>query len=159
MQSIPYQISVSTILFLNRENNLKGWEVLYDKYILVMDGLICTLTTDKSIADKIFISLFKRLKQQFFILKANVGLYANVPSYAYKNARKEFIKRGINYTEKLINGNSTHHLFCSQLITLKEVDEKPSISKNEVKQNLHKEFLIFRSKNKVNLPAQQQQHN
>lgn len=147
MQSTASQISDSRILILIKENNLKGWEILYDKFAPVMYGVICTHTADKSLAEEILISLFIRLKYEQILLKENIALCASLLRYTYSNARMELKKRGIHYTEYLIVGNSTHHLFCSQCNTIKEVAVKLRISEKEVKQNLHKEFLMLREKN------------
>ena len=64
MNSTVTKISDTIILNLIRENNLKGWELLYDKYAPVMYGVICTYTTDKVLAEEILIGLFIRLKDE-----------------------------------------------------------------------------------------------
>jgi len=155
MQSIGNQIPDSDSLALIRENNLKDWEQLYDKYAPVMYGVICAHTTDKSQADEILIDLFIRLKNEEILLKINFALCAYIIRYTYTNTRKELKKRGKNYTEIPRLENSAIHHFCSQHTTLKKAAEKLRMSENEVKIKLYEEFLILRSKNNDSNPKQQ----
>ena len=147
MENVTNQILDSTILSLIREKNLTGWEQLYDKYAPIMYGIICTYTIDKSISDKIFINLFMRLKDEEILLKVNFTLCVFILRYTYTNTRKELKKWGIYYTESPFDTNSIIYILCSQSITLKRVASNLKMSETEVKKNLHKEFLTFRSEN------------
>lgn len=147
MEVVTNQISDSTILSLITENNLKGWEQLYDKYCSVMYGIISTHTSDKNLAEKIFIKLFISLKQEGILLKIKFALCACLLRYTYLNTRKELRIRGIISTESRIRENSVLHIFCSQSITTKQVAENFKLSEQEVRQNLRKEFLKLRSQN------------
>lgn len=147
MESVANQISDSTILTLIRENNLKGWEQLYDKYGSLMYGTICTHTIDNNLIDEIFIKLFIRLKQDEILLKIKFALCACLLRYTYLNTKQELKIRGINSTEFPISANCILHTFCSQSITPKKIAADLKISDQEVRQNLHKEFLSLRSQN------------
>ena len=147
MESVANQISDSTILTLIRENNLKGWEQLYDKYGSLMYGTICTHTTDNNLIEEIFIKLFIRLKQEEILLKIKFALCACLLRYTYLNTRQELKIRGINSTESRVRANCVLHTFCSQSITPKKIVANLKISDQEVRQNLHKEFLSLRSQN------------
>ena len=98
MESVANQIPDSNILSLIREKNLRGRELLYDKYAPVMYGIICTHTADKSMADEILIDLFIRLKNEAVVQKISFTLCVCILRYAYNNIRKELKKRRINYT-------------------------------------------------------------
>ena len=145
MESVANQISDSTILNLIRENNFKGWNLLYDKYASIIYGIIYTHTDDKGLADEILISLFIRLKEEQMLLKINFVLCVCILSHTYNNTVQELKRRGINCTESPFMGNSILHIFSSQYTTIKKVAAKFKISKKKVKQNLHKEFLILRT--------------
>jgi len=145
MQSINNKISDSTILALIRENNLSGWEQLYDKYGPVMYGIISTHTSDKTLAEEILIKLFLRLKQKEFILKLSFSLCVYLVRYTYINTKEELKIRGINSSETPIRANSILETLCSQSITTKQVAANLKISEQQVIQNLHKEFLSLRS--------------
>ena len=155
MESVANQISDSTILNLIRENNLKGWNLLYDKYTSMMYGIIYTHKDDKGLADEILINLFIRLKEEQMLLRINFALCVCIPYHTYSNAEQELKRRGINCTESPFMGNSILHIFNSQYTAIKKVAAKFKISKKKVKQNLHKEFLILRSNNQDNHPLQE----
>ena len=150
MESVANQISDSTILNLIRENNLKGWNLLYDKYTSMMYGIIYTHNDDKGLADEILINLFIRLKEEQMLLRINFALCLCIPHHTYSIAEQELKRRGINCTESPFMGNSILHIFNSQYTAIKKVAAKFKISKKKVKQNLHKEFLILRSNNQDN---------
>lgn len=147
MQHIPNLIPDLTIVSLIKENNLKGWELLYDKYAPVIYGAICTHTADKHLSDEILKIIFIRLKSEEMLQKTDFALCIYILRYTYTSTRAELKRRGINYTENPILGNSILHIFCSQQTTVKQVSEKLQLSKTEVKEILHKEFLSFRAKN------------
>jgi len=153
MESVANQISDLNILSLIRENNLRGWEQLYDKYAPVMYGVICIYTTDKSLADKIFIDLFIRLKDEEVLQKIHFTLSVFILRYIHTNTRKELKKWGINYTKPLIEANSIMHSLCSQSITIKRVAANFKMSENEVRKSLRKEFLVLRSQNQIAQPT------
>ncbi len=98
MESVAHQIPDSNILSLIREKNLRGRELLYDKYAPVMYGIIRTHTADKSMADEILIDLFIRLKNEAVVQKIYFTLCVCILRYTYNNIRKELKKRRINYT-------------------------------------------------------------
>ena len=114
MESVANQISDSTILNLIRENNLKGWNLLYDKYTSMMYGIIYTHKDDKGLADEILINLFIRLKEEQMLLRINFALCVCIPYHTYSNAEQELKRRGINCTESPFMGNSILHIFNSQ---------------------------------------------
>lgn len=147
MQTVANQISDSTILSLIGGNIPSGWDQLYDKYAPVMYGVIQAHTGDRKVAEQIFMKLFIRLKQNEILLKINVTLCVCILRYTYINTREELRRRGINYTESPLMGNSVLGIFFSQNTTIAKVATKLKISEKEVKQNLHKEFLLLRSKN------------
>lgn len=157
MESVANQISDSTILTLIRENNLKGWEQLYDKYGPVMYGIICAHTSDKGLAEEIFIKLFISLKQEEIPLKFNLALRICLLRYTHLNTTQGLKIRGINSTEPRIRTNSILHTFCSQSITTKQVAANFKISEQEVTQNLHKDFLTLRSQNQPSQPTQEKE--
>jgi len=137
MESVTNQISDLNMLSLIRENNPEGWEQLYDKYAPVMYGIICTYTTDKSLADKILIDLFIRLKEEEILPKMNFTLCIFILRYTYTNTRAELKKRGIYYTESPIETNSVIHTLYSQSLKIKRFTPNFKISKNEVKNNYY----------------------
>ena len=50
------------------QEQVKGWEYLYDKYSSSMYGIIYTLLKNKNIAEDIFVNLFLHLKENMDIL-------------------------------------------------------------------------------------------
>ncbi len=157
MTSTVSQISDTIILSLIRENNLVGWELLYDKYAAVLYGVICAHTADKAVAEQILTSLFIGLKQGQLLLKVNVALCACLLRYAHTNAREEFKKRGINYTEYPNTKNPILDLLCSQHTTIKKISAQLKLSKTEVKRHLQNEFFMLRPKNEVATVTRQQE--
>ena len=157
MNSTVTKISDKIILNLIRENNLKGWELLYDKYAAVMYGIICTYTADKELAEEILTGLFIRLKDEQRLIKVNVALCACILRYTYTNAREELKKRGINYTEIPNMMSSLLHIFCSQYTTIKKVSTELKVSELEVKQQLQKEIFMLHPQNEVANPTQQRE--
>ena len=157
MNSTVTKISDTIILNLIRENNLKGWELLYDKYAPIMYGVICTYTTDKVLAEEILIGLFIRLKDEQRLIKIDVALCACLLRYTYTNTREHLKKRGINYTEIPNMMSTLLHIFCSQYTTVKKVSEKLKVSEIEVQQQLKKEIFMLRSKNEVSQRTQQRE--
>ena len=154
MDSTVTRISDTIILGLIRENNLKGWELLYDKYAAVMYGVICTYTADRELAEEILTGLFMGLKEEQRLIKVNVALCACILRYTYTNTRKELKKRGINYTEIPNMMSSLIHIFCSQYTTIKKVSTDLKVSEIEVKQQLQKEIFMFRPKIEVDSSPQ-----
>ena len=153
MERAAEQITDLNILSLIRENNLAGWGQLYDKYAPIMYGIIFTYTTDKIFSDKIFIDLFIRLKEDEILLKIDYPLCVFILRYTHLNTRKELKNRGIYYTEPPIEKNSILQTLCSHSLNLKSVAENLGMSEQEVKKNLRKEFLIFRSQNECAQPT------
>jgi len=156
MPWLTNQISDSTILTLIRENDPRGWNQLYDKYAALMYGIICTHTTDIRLAEEIFIQLFIGLKQEEILLKTDGALCVCILRYTQSNTRQELKRRGINYTQTPMMGNSVLDILCCEYATIKEVAAKLNISQKEVQQNLRKELLIIRSKNQDTQPIQKQ---
>lgn len=148
MDGVANQISDLNILSLVRENNLTGWEQLYDKYAPIMYSVICTYTTDMGLADKILINLFLRLKDEKIFLKMNFTLCVFILSYTFTNTRKELKKRGIYYTESPFEVNLIIHTLFSKTLNIGAVAANLKMSEIEVTQNLLNEFLTFRSQNK-----------
>lgn len=157
MQRVTNQISDSTILNFIRENNLSGWDQLYDKYAPIMYGIICTHTADKRLADEILINLFIRLKSEEVLLNINATSCVSILRYTYINTRKALQKRGINYTESPNVGYPTLHIFCSEQTTVKQVADRLNLSKQEIKQLLHQEFLLLRSHNEASQPPREKE--
>ena len=116
MENFTNQISDLTILTLIRENNLKGWEQLYDKYGSVIYGVICSFTSEKNLAEEILIKLFCCLKEEKTILKINFSLCVCLLTFTYYYTRQELKIRGINATESQIGANSFIQNFYSKLI-------------------------------------------
>ncbi len=116
MENLTKQILDSNILTLISENNLKGWEQLYDKYSSVIYGAICSLISEKNLAEEIFIKLFCRLKEERILLKINFSLCVCLLRYTYYYTRQELKIRGINATESRIGANSVVQSFYSQSI-------------------------------------------
>ncbi len=157
MQSAGSQISDTTILSLIRECNVRGWDLFYDKYAPVMYGVICGHISDKGVAEEILIKLFINLKHERILLNVDFALCVCILRYTYCNTRKELKRRGIAYSESPVMSNSMLDIFCTQYITIAQVAAKLNISKKEVKQNLHIETLILRSKYRYTQPTQQQE--
>jgi len=147
MRSVTNQIADLNILLLIRENNLSGWEQLYDKYAPIMYGVICTYTTDKRLADKVLIDLFFRLKEDEMLLKGNFTLSVFILRYTHTNTKLELKKRGIYYTESPFEINFIIHTLFSQSLNIGGVAANLKMSESEVKINLRKEFLTLRLKN------------
>ncbi len=149
MDGVANQISDLNILSLVRENDLKGWEQLYDKYAPAMYGIICTYTTDMSLADQILINLFLRLKDEGGLLKMNFTLCVFILRYTYTNTRIELKKRGIYYTESPFEVNVVIHTLFSKTLNIGGIATNLKMSENEVKKNLRKEFLTLRLPNQT----------
>jgi len=122
-----------------------------------MYGIICAHTTNKCLAEEIFLKLFIRLKQEEVLLKFEGLLCVSVLRYTYINARQELKIREIKYTLSPIEAKPILPIFCSQSITIKQIACKLKISKKEVKQYLHKELLALRSKTQDTYPLPQQE--
>jgi len=159
MQSTSSQISDSTILTLIRETNLKGLELLYDKYASAMYSVIFTHTADKAFAEEILISLFIRLKQEQRLLKIDVALGPCMLRYNYTNTLEELKKRGIKYTEIPNIKNSILHIICSQYTTIKKISDKLKMSKMEVMKPLQKKFFMLRNNNAASNKVSKQEGN
>lgn len=67
MLNNQYQ-SDSKIVSMIANEQVKGWEYLYDKYSSSMYGIIYTLSKNKNIAEDIFVNLFLHLKENMEIL-------------------------------------------------------------------------------------------
>jgi len=157
MKSTRTPISDAAILNLICANDLRGWEQLYDKYAPVMYGVICVHISDKGVAEEILIKLFTNLKHERILFNVDFALSVCILRYTYCNTWKELKRRGIAYSESPVMSNSMLDIFCTQYITIAQVAAKLNISKKEVKQNLHIETLILRSKYRYTQPTQQQE--
>jgi len=149
MQNVANQISDQIILTLIRENNLNGWENLHNIYCPGMYGTISTHTSDKILAEKIFIKFFIGLKQEDILLEINAALCVCLLRNTFLNTTQELEIREINSAKSPIRTNSILHNFFSQSIATKQVAANFKISKQEVRQNLHKGYVGLRSQNQL----------
>lgn len=71
MKNIQYQSnskSDNKIVSMIANEQVKGWEYLYDKYSSFMFGIVYVLSNNKNIAEDIFFLLFLHLKEDREIL-------------------------------------------------------------------------------------------
>ena len=141
------KISDQNILSMIAENNLKGWENLYDKYAPSMYGIICNLTSDRVIAEIILKETFLQLKLEEIFSKVTYALCPCLLRHTHTFAKQQLKERGQS-PNQLMEETSIIDILCSQNISLKEVAFKFNITEAEAMKNLRTESLELKNQKK-----------
>ena len=141
------KISDTEIISMLQENNLKGWEMLYDKYAPLMYGLVYDLTNSKPLAEQIFSNAFLRLKNVLSISEKRFALCGTILRHTYIYTIKQLRIQGMEVKPfKPEPGFNIIQLLCTQCNSLKEIASRFHISEAEAKKQLLFELSTFRNK-------------
>ena len=146
MVSTIKNYSDSEIIAMMEENNSLAWEALYDRYAAAMYGMICSLSNDLEMAEKILIDVFVKLKENQLLASIKIGLCANLLRFTYAHTIKQLGQSGlapnaINSIEEV----NIIRLLCTHCCNLKEVALILNQSEEELRKKLRAEFLNVRN--------------
>ena len=88
-------ISDTEILALIAENDIEGWQLLYDKYAPIIYGIICSITDNKTIAEEIFVQAFLKIKRNNIVLNTDVSICICLVQYTYTFAKEKLQQKGL----------------------------------------------------------------
>ena len=142
------KISDQNILSMIAENNLEGWENLYDKYAPSMYGIICNLTSDRVLAEIVLKETFLQLKLEEIFSKATYSLCPFLLRHTHTFARQQLKERGKACSNGTVENTSLIKVLCSQELSFKQAASNFNITEAEAKRKLHQEFLGLRAQNK-----------
>lgn len=145
------------MLHVSSKNMPSKWEAVYDKYCPSIYGMICKLTTDKNLADKILVSVFLKIKAQNII---NSEAFARSPMicllrYTYKSAIKYLSEKGEQIS---IDANSSTPfqilwMICTQCEDLKTLSVQLGISEADARKRLFVEFSLLNMQRQIAISA------
>ncbi|MBC7936729.1 MAG: hypothetical protein H7Y86_15365 [Rhizobacter sp.] len=87
-----------------RNNNLKGWEELYDIYSASMLGIICKLTNDKQKGQQILVRIFTATQFGHFLNGITNSLPGRLYQYTFSHTLLLLKDEGINIDVGTIEG-------------------------------------------------------
>lgn len=143
-------MSDEEIITMLEHNNPLAWESLYDKYAPAIFGLICKLTDDKVIAEKMLISSFLQLKQSKILSKVKYALYPAVLRYVLEYTTQKLTQNGV--TPKILkplDEMPVMHLICTQSGCIHEISSILNITTEEAKRRLRFELLYLRNQKNI----------
>ena len=133
------------IFLLLKKNNRHIWEYIYDKYSPAIYGIICSITDDKVLAEKIFIDAFVEVKEKQVLLKISHSICVHLLRFTYQfaiNKLKEYeVNPAVNYP---VVPASLINFLCIQCGSIKEAASILNITEEEIKKKLRFEFLALR---------------
>lgn len=115
-----------------QENNPLAWASIYDKYAPAIYGLICKLTDDQLVAEKIFITAFVQLRASGTLTKITYALYGILLRHTYSCATEYLKQAGI--IPKILDSSKESrlfHLLATKCNFLKEAESILAISVKE----------------------------
>lgn len=137
-------VSDQHIFRLIQEGELSGWGHLYDKYSPLMYGIICSLTKDGMLADKILIAAFLELRKKQIISLSNNSLCASVIKHTHLFATEQLKDSGTKISKVLAHSTPIYLLY-TQCRSIKEVSVILNITEKEAKRVLQIEFEALRN--------------
>ena len=115
-----------------------------------MYSIICSLTSNKAIAEKIFAAAFIDFKENKLYSKFNNVLCVGLLRHTYSFTIASLQEMGITPAKAMrLENEKLIHLLCTQYSSLKEVAAIQKITEEQAKINLRKEFLELRMQNKA----------
>lgn len=137
-------MSEALIAFKLKGNRHSGVEFMYDKYSKAMYGLICTLTNDKDLAEKLFVTSFIKLIDKQISSPFEYVLFPDIMRHTYVNSIKELQETPHTANVLPFEMGTIMHFLCLKCNSAKDVAYILGIPEEEVGKRLRSESLKFR---------------
>ena len=142
---IPDQL----ILLKLEQNDPVAWEMVYDKYAAAMYGVICNLTDNTKLVEKIFKEVFIQVKEQNMLITNATSFVSTLLHHTYQYAVAQLKKHGIDQVDRPLHQTNLIYILSTRCTTLKEAATLLNISEETAKKKLYTEFLQLRGANRV----------